>query len=163
MGFNWRGVDWIHAMHFDAFAIIILLNCHIFFILELIIILCIFKNSVFSFLFHFGIVTYILLLLNFYSEDFLFTIGGYDMAPTCDSDTKKYYMLETSTSELKISNIWPTLRHVWDMSKTFPTKPCYSSHKTHQQIQNQAMLPWQHHLSHLEDNGLAIFFHHIFT
>ena len=34
-GFKWRGVDWMHAMHFDAFAIHILLNCHIFFNLEL--------------------------------------------------------------------------------------------------------------------------------
>ncbi len=53
---------------------------------------------------------------------FLFTSSGYDMAPTCDSDTKNYLVLKTSTSESKISNIWPTLWHVWDMSKTFPTK-----------------------------------------
>ncbi len=56
---------------------------------------------------------------------FLFTSSGYDMAPTRDLDTKNYLVSKTSTSESKISDIWPTLRHVWDMSKTFPTKkPC---------------------------------------
>ncbi len=49
-------------------------------------------------------------------------ISGYDMAPTCDLDMKNYSMSKTSKSESKISNIWPTFRHVWDMSKTFPTK-----------------------------------------
>ncbi len=44
------------------------------------------------------------------------------MAPTHDSDTKNYFVLKTSTSGSKISNIWPTFCHVWDMSKTFPTK-----------------------------------------
>ncbi len=65
----------------------------------------------------------VVMLPNCYLEDFLFMISGYNMAPTCDSDMKNYSVSKTSTSESKIYNIWPTLRHVWDMSKTFPTKP----------------------------------------
>ncbi len=91
-GFKWRGVDWIHAKHFDIFAIHILFNCHIFIILELMI-LCICKNSVFSFLFYFGIVTYVVMLPNHHSRDFLFLISVDDMAITCDSYTKNYSML----------------------------------------------------------------------
>ncbi len=72
-------------MHLQSISFSIAIT---FLILELKI-LCIWKNSVFSFLFHFGIVTYMVMLLNQSSGDFLFTISVDDMALTHDSDTKK--------------------------------------------------------------------------
>ncbi len=61
------------------------------------------------FLFYFEIVRYVVMdvvtLWNFYSKDFLFTISGYNMALTCDSDTKNYFLSKTSMSESKISDI----------------------------------------------------------
>ncbi len=52
----------------------------------------------------------------------LFTISDYDMALTCDLDTKNCSVSKTSMSEWKKSNIWPTFWCVWDMTKIFPTK-----------------------------------------
>ncbi len=93
-----------------------------FFILELII-LCICKKLVFSFVYsNMELLPTLCCFWIFIWKIFLFTIGGYDMALTRDSDSKNYWVLKTSTSELKISDIWPTFQHVWDMSKTFPTK-----------------------------------------
>ncbi len=35
----------------------------------------------------------VVMLWNFYYKDFLFTISGYNMAPTCDSSMKNYSVL----------------------------------------------------------------------
>ncbi len=61
---------------------------------------------IFLFWNYFGIVRFevmdVVTLPNFHSEDFLFTVCGYEMAPTRDSDTKNCFMSKTTTSESKI-------------------------------------------------------------
>ncbi len=67
------------------------------------------------FLFYFAIVRYVVMdvvtLPNLYSEGFLFTSSGYDMAPTCDLDTKNYFNIGIENFR-HLTNFTTCLRHV---------------------------------------------------
>ncbi len=76
----------MHMIHFDAFAIHILLNFHIFLYFGIHNIVHLQKFSLFFFIPLWNC------YLHDYSGDFLFMISVDDMEPTHDSDTKIYSM-----------------------------------------------------------------------
>ncbi len=82
----------MHAMHFDGFAIHILLNCHIFFNFGINNIMHLEKFCLFFFIPLWNCYLHGDVSGTFHSGDFLFTISVDDMAPTRDSDTKNYSM-----------------------------------------------------------------------
>ncbi len=121
-----RGVDLMHAMHFDAFSIHNLLRFKIFciYFLDLILFLHLHKFWLLFFIpfwnyYRCGNTSKLLFGRFFFS----FSIICDNMAPTHDSDTKN--LLCVSDFHVKNKILWhlPTLWHVWDMSETFPTKP----------------------------------------
>ncbi len=80
----------------------------------------------------------------FFWKIILFPNSGYDMAHTCDLDTKNYSAPLSTMLGSKIYHIWPTLQHVWDMSTIFPTKSCKSTKKfiKLQNLSHCQFVPW---------------------
>ncbi len=85
-------VKLMHAMHFVAYTFVDIFEVRILFYFGINNIVAIAKILNLLFLFYFGIVRYevmdVVTFPNFYLEDFLFTISGYDMAPTHDLTQK---------------------------------------------------------------------------
>ncbi len=120
-GYKWRGVEWMHTMHFDAFAIHILLIYQIFFILELIIFwIC--KSSVFSFLFHFGVVRYVVRLPNYYLEDFFYSQWWQHGTNLWFGHKKLLRVLDIYVGIKILEHFSDFTKCLRCISKTFPTK-----------------------------------------